>query len=362
MLYAILSDLHANESAFRRVLADAKAKGAQKAICLGDVVGYGPLPEETASLARIACAQVIAGNHDDAVSGRLKSEDFNDLAADAVQRHRAVLSSGNLDWLRTLGHTFAGEGFIAAHGDFTEPESFHYIEDEMDAEVNFKATDAQLMFVGHTHQPAIFLTGHSGKVYKLDPTDFAIEDGKRYIVNPGSVGYPRDHEGTCQSSYVLYDSSRREVTFHSLPFSVSSVMQRGKSPRKVRKALLVFAAAALTAAVIAAGLALYPKNAPVKVQPADSLVLSNLTLKVSPEDRHFCANLILGKKSATVLLCYRMNDKAGNRIKSKEKLVSVKHREKVDVPRKADTIDVTLSKNKAEDSPVIIEFNPVLEP
>lgn len=253
MKYAVISDLHANLAALRKVLADAYANGAERIVCLGDVVGYGPLPAETLALARKSAAVIIAGNHDDAVSGRLDPSDFIDLAGDAVERHREQLPKEGLSWLRNLPYTASFDGAIAAHGDFTEPEAFNYVDSEESAAENFARTDAPLMFVGHTHTPCIYLTGASGRVYHLEPQDFVVEDGKRYIVNPGSVGYPRESNGTCLSSYAIYDSSARSVTFRTLPFAVSSVMQRGGLRHKSRAlpfALAAFAAVALSAAAL----------------------------------------------------------------------------------------------------------------
>ena len=92
MKYAIISDIHANVTALECVFADARANGAEKIVCLGDVVGYGPLPAEAVALVRRECFIVLAGNHDDAVSGRGDSSTFIDLAKEAVERHRAALS------------------------------------------------------------------------------------------------------------------------------------------------------------------------------------------------------------------------------------------------------------------------------
>ena len=143
MRYAIISDIHANESALRHVLEDAAAQGAETVVCLGDVVGYGPLPKETLALIRRTAAITLAGNHDDAVSGRQSANDFIDLAGDAVKRHREALDADALTWLRALPYDCRLEGVIAAHGDFTDPKAFNYIDDEASAEANFAATDAQ---------------------------------------------------------------------------------------------------------------------------------------------------------------------------------------------------------------------------
>ena len=252
MVYAIISDIHANAIALSSVLKDARRCGAGKILCLGDVTGYGPEPELTASTIRAQAALTLAGNHDDAVSGRLDASDFIDVAADAVSRHREALSEENLTWLKNLKHVYHGKSFSCAHGDFTSPETFEYVSDETEAAANFAATKAQLMFVGHSHVPGIFLTGSSGKVYALPPTDFTLEDGKRYIVNPGSVGYPRTDGNVCESTYVLYDDGERTVMFRRIPFTVRSVMQTGRNPKRLKKSVI---AAITCAAAVAAGAA-----------------------------------------------------------------------------------------------------------
>lgn len=276
MVYAIISDVHANAIALSAVLEDARRCGAKKLLCLGDVVGYGPEPESTVSTIRARAAFTLAGNHDDAVSGRLDASDFIDLAADAVSRHREALSEENLAWLKSLPYTYNGKSFLCAHGDFTSPRTFEYVSDEQEAAANFAATKAQLMFVGHSHVPGIFLTGASGKVYSLPPTDFTLEDGKRYIVNPGSVGYPRTNGNVCESTYVLYDDAEKTVSFRRLPFTVRSVMQTGRNPKRLKKRIV---AAVACAAGIAAGAAAW-MFAPERRVETVTEVLTNSVTKV----------------------------------------------------------------------------------
>ena len=276
MVYAIISDVHANAIALSAVLEDARRCGAKKLLCLGDVVGYGPEPESTASTIRARAAFTLAGNHDDAVSERLDASDFIDLAADAVSRHREALSEENLAWLKSLPYTYNGKSFLCAHGDFTSPRTFEYVSDEQEAAANFAATKAQLMFVGHSHVPGIFLTGASGKVYSLPPTDFTLEDGKRYIVNPGSVGYPRTNGNVCESTYVLYDDAEKTVSFRRLPFTVRSVMQTGRNPKRLKKRIV---AAVACAAGVAAGAAAW-MFAPGRRVETVTEVLTNSVTKV----------------------------------------------------------------------------------
>ena len=274
MTYAIISDVHANEIALAAVLADARRHGVGRVICLGDVVGYGPEPARTIATIRRTAAVTLAGNHDDAVAGRLDASDFIDLAADAVARHREAISTGDLDWLKSLPYVFKGRSFACAHGDFTSPRAFKYVSDVSEAAANFAARAEQLLFVGHSHVPGIFLTGASGKVYSLAPTDFTLEDGKRYIVNPGSVGYPRTDGRTCESTYVLYDDEARTITFRRLPFTVRSVMQTGRNPKRVKSRTI---AAIAVAAALAAGTAAWLLAPGERVETVTAVVTNSVT-------------------------------------------------------------------------------------
>ena len=224
MRYAIISDVHANEAALRAVLTDAADEKVEKIICLGDVLGYGPEPVAALELVYRRAHVCLAGNHDDAVCGRFPVEDFTDFAAAAVLRHRAAITHEAADWLAHLPYTCEFEGFACAHGDFSDPQNFNYVLEAEDAVPSWDARTEQLLFVGHSHQPCIFVLGASGTPHRIDAADFTLEDGKRYIVNPGSVGYPRS--GDCRSSYCIYDDEARTVEFRSLPFDLDSYAEK----------------------------------------------------------------------------------------------------------------------------------------
>lgn len=363
MRYAIISDIHANESALRHVLADAAELGVDQVVCLGDVVGYGPLPKETLELARKSCAIVLAGNHDDAVSGRRGADDFIDLAGDAVKRHRDALGGGELDWLKNLPYACKLEGAIVAHGDFTNPPDFNYVDDEASATANFKTVDAQLMFVGHTHVPGIFLTGQSGAVYQLEPQDFTVEDGKRYIVNPGSVGYPREQNGTCLSSYVIYDSTERAVNFRFLPFAVSSVMQRGTNPKRwigiVVTGLLAVAAVCATF-FFSRGNSPVERETVIKVVEADNaaLILSQKQLTLTHSMSYVQANLQLDRKADPANLLVDFKTPTGDVLLQKTFTVSGSARQRIKIPGGAVSAHFTVLKQKPGDQPGLVSFAP----
>ena len=363
MRYAIISDIHANESALRHVLADAAELGVDQVVCLGDVVGYGPLPKETLELARKSCAIVLAGNHDDAVSGRRGADDFIDFAGDAVKRHRDALGGGELDWLKNLPYACKLEGAIVAHGDFTNPPDFNYVDDEASATANFKTVDAQLMFVGHTHVPGIFLTGQSGAVYQLEPQDFTVEDGKRYIVNPGSVGYPREQNGTCLSSYVIYDSTERAVNFRFLPFAVSSVMQRGTNPKRwigiVVTGLLAVAAVCATF-FFSRGNSPVERETVIKVVEADNaaLILSQKQLTLTHSMSYVQANLQLDRKADPANLLVDFKTPTGDVLLQKTFTVSGSARQRIKIPGGAVSAHFTVLKQKPGDQPGLVSFAP----
>ena len=372
MRYAIISDIHANIEALRNVIDDAVHAKVRRVICLGDVVGYGPLPAETVEHVRHVAAVVLAGNHDDAVSGRGSAEAFNGLAADAVSRHRDALSSADLEWLRGLPYTCRIEGAVAAHGDFVDPPKFYYVDDVAGAEQNFAATDAQLMFVGHTHTPAIAVVGDSGAVHLAGPQDFTLEPNKRYIVNPGSVGYPREKDGSCQSSYVIYDSTAKTVEFRFLPFSVASVMTRGRAPKKPSRARVVVPVAVAALALVAAGLAfaLRPETKTVtktvtqtkvvEVEKAEdpALVLARRELAFAPDDRWVSANLRLDPGPAELAVEFR--DANGSPVGEPfRKTVKHSSKESVRIPSGAFAAIFTVRKLSSDASPVVAAFSPV---
>ena len=346
------------------MLEDAAAQSAETIICLGDVVGYGPLPRETLALVRRSAAITLAGNHDDAVSGRQGADDFIDLAGDAVKRHREALDADALAWLRALPYDCRFEGAIAAHGDFTDPKAFNYIDDEASAEANFAATDTQLMFVGHTHVPGFFLTGQSGKVYRLEPQDFALEDGKRYIVNPGSVGYPRECDGTCCSTYVIYDSSNRSVRFRKLPFSVASVLQRGVNPR--RRIGLVVVAAVLALAAVASALIFYHekpaevKTVTVKVEAEENpaLVIARKSLTIPSAAKFVRANLQIDKSTGPVDLHVEFKSSTGDSLGTFDKTVKASSKDRIKVPPKAISAHFAILRQAPDAQPRILAFAP----
>lgn len=378
MRYAIFSDVHANSSALQKVVRDARRCGAQEFVCLGDVVGYGPLPAEATAIVRSTACLTLLGNHDAAVAGLIDASAFIDIAGDAVSRHRAALSARDLAWLGANRPRASIEGAELAHGDFTAPGEFNYIDSEEAAKENFAATSAQIMFVGHTHVPEIFIVGASGTVHRLPPQDFEAEDGKRYIVNVGSVGYPRESNGACMSSYALYDTHDRSVRFRRLPFSVSSVMQRGREERPRRFPFATAAIAAIAAAALA-GAALFlasdkerpgppaeqpaarqPSAAPQSPPPAQDEkppVLAREALAVDAGVHAVKANLEV--KSARARLTITFRDSSGKTLPGGVgKDVAHVNKQGHKTPANASVAVFEVSEIPGEGTPTILRFKP----
>ena len=216
MRYAVVSDLHANMAAWQTVLTDIADLKADKIICLGDVVGYGPNPVEVLESVYRVVGVTVLGNHDAAVCGRLSTDIFSTRAATAAARHRELLTPAALEWLARLPLTHEEDGFRCVHSEFSNPAAFSYVLEPEDALPSWQVAREQLLFVGHSHLPGIYVIGESGVPHFVAPCDFTLEDGKRYLVNPGSVGYPR--EGDRRSSYCIYDTDTRAILFRQLPF------------------------------------------------------------------------------------------------------------------------------------------------
>lgn len=216
MIYAIISDIHANPWALECALEDARAQGAEKFICLGDVVGYGPDAVGAVQLARKTFDAVVMGNHDAATLGLISTTEFRPEAREGALRHRAELPEENLAWLRELPLVHRTRTFLAAHGSVSMPEQFPYVTDVGTALAAFRVMkQIPLSFVGHTHASLWIGLMPGGKLLAERSDSLEIKTRNRYIVNVGSVGYPRNES---ESVYVLYDSRKHLVTWRRLPF------------------------------------------------------------------------------------------------------------------------------------------------
>ena len=366
MKYAILSDLHANYTALSAVLDDCKQCGVQRIVCLGDIMGYGPQPSETLALIRSVTTAIIAGNHDDAVSGRMSSDDFIDLAADAVVRHRAALSKEELAFLRGLPYTTQLEHALAAHGDFIQPDAFNYVLAEADAAANFSRTAFPILFVGHTHIPRVFCCDAQGEVTMLEPGDVTLEDNHRYLINPGSVGYPRETLGQCFSSYVIYDSTALTIQYRFIPFTIASVLQRGESAA-AHKPYVWMGLASLLLLGLGAAVFILSMRTPQQTSAANlatpsipmrALVITNKTITLASTATCVRPNLRLKRGSAAVALETIFLDAEGRELKRLRDNVKSSRKKDTLIPPTAISARFEVLKYTRTDAPVITHFEP----
>ena len=223
MRYAILSDVHANREALEAVLADA-APRADAVLSLGDAVGYGADPIACLELLAERAHATVAGNHDHAVAGLLDTSWFNPRAAAAVEWTREQLDDDYRAWL-------GGRPLILELGDATlvhaspaQPEEWEYLMSAEDGFAVFGAFATRYCFVGHSHVPGVWSLGSSGPEHRRGDVGLTAERGRRYLVNVGSVGQPRDHDP--RAAYALWDADGGEIRIRRVPYDVDAARRK----------------------------------------------------------------------------------------------------------------------------------------
>ncbi|HBC87124.1 MAG TPA: hypothetical protein DCZ94_09240 [Lentisphaeria bacterium] len=229
MRYAIISDLHANRPALKSVLADIASGDIDEIICLGDIVGYGPSPAEVLEIAYSKIHHFILGNHDAVIGGKLSPDCFNDNAKKLIEWTCNSLDRKAAKFFNSLPLDAKGGNFRCAHAEFSNPGRFGYILEPVDAEDSFKSCPEQVLFVGHSHVPGLFVMGDRRVAHWLEPMDFGIEDEKRYIVNVGSVGQPRDND--IRACYCIFDTEKKDVLFRKVAFDIEEYISEQKKNR-----------------------------------------------------------------------------------------------------------------------------------
>ncbi len=220
----VLADIHSNIIALDAVLQDAHERGGfDRVWVLGDIVGYGPEPTECIRRVRELGCVCVAGNHDLGVVGSVPLDAFNMDAALACRWTRDVLSASDIAWLGNLPFESVESMCYLVHGSPREPV-WEYIMTVDQAEAVLKDVKmARHCLVGHTHQPALYAVCSRGKGHAQPVADgavVALEKG-RYLINPGSVGQPRD--GDPRAAYAVYDSDANTVVFRRVSYDVGAV-------------------------------------------------------------------------------------------------------------------------------------------
>jgi diadenosine tetraphosphatase ApaH/serine/threonine PP2A family protein phosphatase len=237
--YAVVSDVHSNIEALDAVFASLRDDDAL--LCLGDIVGYGPNPNECVEKIRARATATVLGNHDVAAIDNFGLAYFNPAAREAMKWTQSVLAPENLAWLDSLGYEFRMPDFLLVHG--APVNYFEYILDKAAAARAFAGTDAPLIFIGHTHIAEVYAQKQDGAIehaHLQQGGEIALEDGVRYLVNVGSVGQPRDLNP--RASFGFYDSAARTVTISRVEYPIARVQEKIASahlPDALARRLLV---------------------------------------------------------------------------------------------------------------------------
>ena len=225
MRAVIVSDVHSNIEAFRSVLNDAEKRGPVDQLwSLGDLVGYGPDPVECIELLRQHDAVSVAGNHDLASAGKLSLEAFNVYAAAASEWNTKQLTDEHLTYLKGLPLRLETEDHTVVHGSPRDPV-WEYVVTAASAKASFLHFDTSRCLVGHSHIPFICRPQEDGAAFFDFPLDTPVVLGSdRLIINPGSVGQPRD--GDPRASYAIYDSDEGAVVHHRAEYDIPTTQEK----------------------------------------------------------------------------------------------------------------------------------------
>ena len=223
MRYALLSDIHGNLEALRAVLDDATLH-ADAIACLGDVVGYGADPVACVELIGERATHLVAGNHEHGATGLLDLGWFNGYARAALEWTREQLSAPHCEYLAAQPLTAEVHDATLVHASPARPEEWDYLLTEEDGYQAFAAFSTRICFVGHSHAPAVWSLGSSGPDHERGAVDVTLEMGRRYIVNVGSVGQPRDRDP--RAAYALWDVDARRITIRRVTYDVKAARRK----------------------------------------------------------------------------------------------------------------------------------------
>ncbi len=225
MRAAIISDIHSNLPALEKVLEDIDNRGIDEIFCLGDIVGYGANPRECLALVRERCTKVVAGNHDLGVVGKADLSRFSTSAKIAAEWTADILDFDERKYLAELPLKLELGDVCLVHASPREPANWDYLNFKSMLPGQFASFDGKICFVGHSHYPLVW-NDFGEKIIPDNRGAFQLDEGTRYIANAGSVGQPRD--GDPRTGYVLFDDTKREITFFRLNYDIERAVSELK--------------------------------------------------------------------------------------------------------------------------------------
>ncbi len=217
----VASDVHGNIRALGAVLAIYRREYPCEFLFLGDAVGYGAHPDACLDvILNLPRARLVLGNHDAALIEEGKRPDMNEVAAEAIEWTRRHVDERYREAIRSRFRlSVEEESYVAAHGSPHRPEEWVYLLSPLEAGQAFLSEGFRVCFVGHTHSPAAFDSG-GGRLPFAEDAPIALEEGSRYIFNPGSVGQPRD--GDPRAAFLLYDTKAGTVTLRRCAYDIEA--------------------------------------------------------------------------------------------------------------------------------------------
>ena len=243
MRLMVFSDIHGNFEALQSVLKDAEEKNVHRSICIGDLIGYGPYPNECIDLARtIKKCRFLSGNHDVAALWQTSPYGISASAKEAILWTMDQLSEKNKKFLKELPNRIELPDMTFAHANPYNPRGWRYVLDRKYALRSFAATSCRHLFIGHSHRPLVITRKHffSIDLQKItDSPEIRIKDKKRRIINCGSVGQPRDRD--TRACYLIFDTSKQAIEFYRVTYDIEKTVQAIRSanlPVSIHKRLL----------------------------------------------------------------------------------------------------------------------------
>jgi len=225
--YVIFSDIHSNIEAFEKLLSLKKIHNADKYLFLGDLVGYGPNPNEVITqFQKLPRTNFVRGNHDKVIADLESSSLFNPAAAFSAEWSKLKIAEANFKFLKQLpkGPQIIDRFITICHGSPFDED--YYVFSQFEAAESFKFMDTFIGFFGHTHFPIIYYLRNE----KIDIVPLSenmrikLDPNTRYLINPGSIGQPRDKNPA--SSFVIFDSSKREISFIRFTYEVKTTQKK----------------------------------------------------------------------------------------------------------------------------------------
>ncbi len=224
MRFAIFGDIHSNLEALEVVLDDAEKQGCRAYLCLGDIVGYNANPAECLARVRgLGCAAIVKGNHDEYASSGTSLDSFNPLAQAAIRWSRAQLDAHAKAYLHQLPLVAQHDAVTLVHATLDDPGDWGYVLNQLDAAASFSQQRSALCFFGHTHVPRLYVQ-EGGVVAGYAYQEVQLEPDRRYFVNVGSVGQPRD--GDPRAAYVVYDEGARTIRLRRVAYPLERTQQK----------------------------------------------------------------------------------------------------------------------------------------